>query len=75
MEKNTSELILEEILKMKTILDFHTQKFDVLEKRINDLEINIEEGFSSLRDAINYIGNKVFDNHEYRIQKLEGKIT
>jgi hypothetical protein len=42
-----------------------------LKGEVNNLREEMMKGFKDMGEMINYIGNKVFDNHETRIKALE----
>ncbi len=71
MEKTTNELILEKLLVIESnqgnLQTEMNEKFKELKDEISDLKDEVLVN----RETINYVGSKVFDNHEVRIKTLE----
>lgn len=57
-------------------------KFDALDRKINNLELKVDEGFQSIGNSIKYLLGELMDmkeiiekqRHENRIQDLEKRV-
>ena len=74
-DTTTNELILSEIIKLNGGIQLLHKADDEIKDLIKTSEIRLDERFDSVIEAINFVGNKVFDNHERRIVALETKST